>query len=194
MVLAGLVKRMATRYVITTERLHIRRGILSKATQETRIQRVQNVNTDQSFFERILRVGTVDFDTAGTDDSEFRFVGVGNPARWCAAVDRAQRQSASEQQPDRSLDAAAAQTGGGGSRPGRAGAPPRARHGLAGPLGLRDLAIQAVLLELKALDLQRRGIGGEVARARSRAPATRCARSSAPAGSACPGCSRCSAR
>ena len=99
-VLAGFVKRMATRYVITTERLHIRRGILSKKTQETRIQRVQNVNTDQSFFERILQVGTVDFDTAGSDDSEFRFVGVGNPEEVTRAVDRAQRRAEPEQQPD----------------------------------------------------------------------------------------------
>ena len=28
---------------------------------------------------RVLRVGTVDFDTAGTDDSDFTFTGVGNP-------------------------------------------------------------------------------------------------------------------
>ena len=89
--LVGFVKRMGTRYVITTERLHIRRGILSRATQETRIQRVQNVNTQQSLFARILRVGTVDFDTAGTDDSEFRFVGVSNPGAVVRAVDRAQR-------------------------------------------------------------------------------------------------------
>jgi uncharacterized membrane protein YdbT with pleckstrin-like domain len=90
-VLVGVIKRMATRYVITTERLHIRRGILSKATQETRIQRVQNVNTDQSFFERLMQVGTVDFDTAGSDDSEFRFVGVSDPRNVVRAVDRAQR-------------------------------------------------------------------------------------------------------
>ena len=89
--LVGFVKRMGTRYVITTERLHIRRGILSRATQETRIQRVQNVNTQQSLFARILRVGTVDFDTAGTDDSEFRFVGVSSPGAVVRAVDRAQR-------------------------------------------------------------------------------------------------------
>jgi uncharacterized membrane protein YdbT with pleckstrin-like domain len=89
--LVGLIKRAATRYVITTERLHIRRGLLSKATQETRVQRVQNVNTKQSLFERLLQVGTVDFDTAGTDDSEFRFVGVANPAQVVRAVDRAQR-------------------------------------------------------------------------------------------------------
>jgi uncharacterized membrane protein YdbT with pleckstrin-like domain len=89
--LVGFVKRSAIRYVITTERLHIRRGILSKSTQETRIERVQNVNTKQSLFERVLQVGTVDFDTAGTDDSEFRFVGVGNPEEVVRAVDQAQR-------------------------------------------------------------------------------------------------------
>jgi uncharacterized membrane protein YdbT with pleckstrin-like domain len=96
MVLAGLIKRQATRYVITSERLHIRHGILSKKTQETRIQRVQNVNTDQSFIQRLLQVGTVDFDTAGTDDSEFRFVGVANPEEVVRAVDRAQREARTE--------------------------------------------------------------------------------------------------
>jgi uncharacterized membrane protein YdbT with pleckstrin-like domain len=93
-ILVGLIKRQATRYVITTERLHIRQGILSKHTQETRILRVQNVNTQQSFFSRILQVGTVDFDTAGTDDSEFRFVGVANPQEVVSAVDKAQREAA----------------------------------------------------------------------------------------------------
>jgi uncharacterized membrane protein YdbT with pleckstrin-like domain len=94
--LVGFVKRMSTRYVITTERLHIRRGILSKATQETRVQRVQNVNTEQSLFARIMQVGTVDFDTAGTDDSEFRFVGVSNPNEVVRAVDKAQRTADAE--------------------------------------------------------------------------------------------------
>jgi uncharacterized membrane protein YdbT with pleckstrin-like domain len=99
MIVVGLVKRQATRYVITSERLHIRKGILAKRTQETRVQRVQNVNTEQSFFERILQVGTVDFDTAGTDDSEFRFVGVANPEEVVRAVDRAQRAAAAEHRP-----------------------------------------------------------------------------------------------
>jgi uncharacterized membrane protein YdbT with pleckstrin-like domain len=98
-ILVGLIKRQATRYVITSERLHIRHGILAKRTQETRVQRVQNVNTQQSFFERIMQVGTVDFDTAGTDDSEFRFVGVANPEDVVRAVDRAQRAAAAEHRP-----------------------------------------------------------------------------------------------
>ncbi len=90
----GLVKRTATDYMVSNQRLYIRRGILSKKVQQTRIDRVQNVNTDQSFRERLLRVGTVDFDTAGTDDSEFRFVGINNPAEVANAVDRAQREAA----------------------------------------------------------------------------------------------------
>ncbi|HET6508596.1 MAG TPA: PH domain-containing protein [Baekduia sp.] len=90
-VLAGLFKRMATRYAITTERLNIRTGILSRHVQQTHIDRVQNVNTTQSVMDRILRVGAVDFDTAGTDDSDFTFRGVSNPAGIVAAVDRAQR-------------------------------------------------------------------------------------------------------
>jgi len=90
----GFVKRMATTYLVTNQRLYIRRGILSKREQQTRIDRVQNVNTDQRLRDRILRVGTVDFDTAGTDDSEFRFVGIANPSDVARAVDKAQREAA----------------------------------------------------------------------------------------------------
>jgi uncharacterized membrane protein YdbT with pleckstrin-like domain len=91
-VLAGLVKRIGTRYVITSQRLHIKRGILGRRVQQTRIERVQNVNTSQSFVDRLLRVGSVDFDTAGTDDSDFVFHGVSRPDEVVAAVDRAQRE------------------------------------------------------------------------------------------------------
>jgi uncharacterized membrane protein YdbT with pleckstrin-like domain len=90
----GFVKRMATTYLVTNQRLYIRRGVLSKRVQQTRIDRVQNVNTDQRFRDRLLRVGTVDFDTAGTDDSEFRFIGIADPSDVVDAVDHAQREAA----------------------------------------------------------------------------------------------------
>jgi uncharacterized membrane protein YdbT with pleckstrin-like domain len=93
-ILVGFVRRMATTYMVSNQRLYIRRGILSKRVQQTRIDRVQNVNTDQSLMERVLRVGKVDFDTAGTDDSDFTFIGLSNPGRVVAAVDRAQREAA----------------------------------------------------------------------------------------------------
>jgi uncharacterized membrane protein YdbT with pleckstrin-like domain len=89
----GLFKRMSTTYLVSNQRLYIRRGMLSKREQQTRIDRVQNVNTEQSLRDRMLRVGTVDFDTAGTDDSEFRFVGIANPREVVNAVDRAQREA-----------------------------------------------------------------------------------------------------
>ena len=93
-VVVGLVRRMATVYLVTSQRLSIRRGVFSKRVQQTRIDRVQNVNTEQSLIDRVLRVGTIDFDTAGTDDSEFRFVGIAAPDEVVAAVDLAQRQAA----------------------------------------------------------------------------------------------------
>jgi uncharacterized membrane protein YdbT with pleckstrin-like domain len=93
-VVAGLVKRASTTYVVSNQRLHIRRGLLSRHVQQTRIDRVQNVNTNQSLLERVLRVGTVDFDTAGTEDSDFSFEGIASPHNVVAAVDRAQRTAA----------------------------------------------------------------------------------------------------
>jgi uncharacterized membrane protein YdbT with pleckstrin-like domain len=87
----GYLRRVSTRYAITNQRLRISRGIVSRKVQETRLDRVQNVNFDQSVIDRLLRVGTVDFDTAGTDDSDFIFDGVGSPSEVVAAVDRAQR-------------------------------------------------------------------------------------------------------
>jgi uncharacterized membrane protein YdbT with pleckstrin-like domain len=105
-VLGGFVKRMATVYTITNQRLRIKRGILAKRVQQTRIDRVQNVNTDQSVIQRMLRVGTVDFDTAGTDDSDFTFDGVSSPSRVVEAVDRAQHAAATaepEQQQSQQL-------------------------------------------------------------------------------------------
>ena len=57
-VLAGFIKRIATHYTITTRRLHIKRGIVSREIQETRLERVQNVNYDQSVSSACSRSAT----------------------------------------------------------------------------------------------------------------------------------------
>jgi uncharacterized membrane protein YdbT with pleckstrin-like domain len=90
-VLVGFVKRIGTTYTITDQRLHIKRGIIARKIQQTQLERVQNVNTHQTALERILQVGAVDFDTAGTEDSDFTFHGVAQPEEVMAAVDKAQR-------------------------------------------------------------------------------------------------------
>jgi uncharacterized membrane protein YdbT with pleckstrin-like domain len=88
-VLAGFVMRVATTYTITTRRLNIKRGIFSREIQETRLERVQNVNYSQSVFQRLMQIGDVDFDTAATDDYNFVFVGVADPGEVVQSVDRA---------------------------------------------------------------------------------------------------------
>ena len=87
----GLLKRIFTVYTITSDRLSIQRGGLSKRVEQTRIDRVQNVSTSQSAFDRLFKVGTVDFDTAGADGGNLRFAGVDDPPAVAAAIDKAQR-------------------------------------------------------------------------------------------------------
>jgi uncharacterized membrane protein YdbT with pleckstrin-like domain len=89
----GYVKRLFTTYTITDHRLHIRRGIIARAEQQTLINRVQNVNTHQSVLQRMLGIGTVNFDTAAGDDYDFQFAGVAKPHDVVDAVHRAQREA-----------------------------------------------------------------------------------------------------
>ena len=88
-VLAGFVKRVATTYTITDRRLNIRRGIVSREVQETRLERVQNVNYKQSVYQRVMQIGDVDFDTAAGDDYNFVFAGVADPQDVVHSVDQA---------------------------------------------------------------------------------------------------------
>src|SRR3990172_1252314 len=75
----GWIRRIETLYTVTDQRILIRKGILSRSEKSAHIDRVQNVTTTQSVLDRMLRVGDVDLDTAGTDDYEFKFAGVNGP-------------------------------------------------------------------------------------------------------------------
>jgi uncharacterized membrane protein YdbT with pleckstrin-like domain len=97
--LIGWFRRVATVYLITDQRLRISRGVVRRKVQETRLDRVQNVNFDQTVVDRMLRVGSVDFDTAGTDDSEFRFDWVNNPEGVVRAVNDAIHEQESQARP-----------------------------------------------------------------------------------------------
>ena len=88
--LVGFLKRWATTYTITTRRLNIKRGIVSREIQETRLERVQNVNTSQSVYQRLMQIGDVDFDTAASGgDYDFIFYGVADPQDVVHRVDQA---------------------------------------------------------------------------------------------------------
>ena len=89
MVLIGLIMRIQTTYTISSRRLTIRSGILTREMHEARLERVQNVNATQSLLERMLRVGTVDFDTAAGAEYDFKFRGVADPQSIVRTVDQA---------------------------------------------------------------------------------------------------------
>ena len=71
----------------------IRKGILSRAEQHSRVERIQNMQTNQSLLQRMLRVGTVEFDTAAGEDDDLNFNGVADPHQVVEAIRQAQRQS-----------------------------------------------------------------------------------------------------
>jgi uncharacterized membrane protein YdbT with pleckstrin-like domain len=89
LVVIGQLRRIATTYSITNQRLTIQTGILSRDVHQTRLERIQNVNSSQSLFERLLRIGDVQFDTAGETQFDFSFRGVGDPSGIVRTVDRA---------------------------------------------------------------------------------------------------------
>src|SRR5690606_2798580 len=87
-IIVDVVRRYATFYVITNQRLRVRRGLLSRHEQTTRFDRIQNVDVRQSLMDRVFNVGEVDFDTAaaGEEASDFRFEGIADPQRLVRIV------------------------------------------------------------------------------------------------------------
>ena len=98
--LAGWLRRIATRYLITTRRLQIRRGLLSKHVEESRVDRVVDVTIHQSVLARVLRIGDVDFDNASAQQGDlFRFAGIAGPQKVTDAINRVHEENAAPAPP-----------------------------------------------------------------------------------------------
>jgi uncharacterized membrane protein YdbT with pleckstrin-like domain len=90
----GWLRRITTRYLITSRRLQIRRGILAKNTEETRVDRIVDVTVRQGIFDRMLGIGAVDFDNASAQQGDlFRFAGIASPEKVVRAIDRVHEES-----------------------------------------------------------------------------------------------------
>ncbi len=87
--LIGWIKRATTRYMLTDRRIHTRTGLVSRSEHSTHVDRIQNVSVHQSIFHRMLGIGDVDWDTAGTDEAEadFTFRGVDDPSQLVRLAD-----------------------------------------------------------------------------------------------------------
>lgn len=66
LVVKPLVDWWWTRYVLTTERLITRTGLVAKTGVEIPLENITNVNFSQTFFERILGAGDLLVESAGT--------------------------------------------------------------------------------------------------------------------------------
>jgi uncharacterized membrane protein YdbT with pleckstrin-like domain len=71
---------LTTNFVITSNRLIFRHGLIGKSGIEIPLERVNNVNFNQSVFERILGAGDLLIESGG-EDGQQRFTDIRHPAR-----------------------------------------------------------------------------------------------------------------
>ncbi|MFM2183595.1 MAG: hypothetical protein RJB61_1889 [Actinomycetota bacterium] len=72
------LKWYTTNFVITSQRLIFRQGVLSKSGIEIPLERVNNVNFHQSLFERIINAGDLLIESGG-ETGQQRFTDIHNP-------------------------------------------------------------------------------------------------------------------
>ena len=66
-------------YILTTEEVYKKTGLLSRSVINIRLDRIQNTSFTQSFIERIMKYGTIEIDTAGTGGTELVLYAVPKP-------------------------------------------------------------------------------------------------------------------
>lgn len=80
-------KWATTNFVITTDRLVFRQGILAKSGIEIPLERVNNVNFSQSIFERLVGAGDLLIESGG-EDGQQRFTDIRKPELVQNAIHR----------------------------------------------------------------------------------------------------------
>lgn len=76
--IARYLKWTTTNFVITSDRLIFRQGVLSKSGIEIPLERVNNVNFSQSVFERMIGAGDLLIESGG-EDGQSRFTDIKHP-------------------------------------------------------------------------------------------------------------------
>lgn len=75
----ALIGIFTTRYEVTNRRVMVTRGLLSVHRSEIRISNIQAVDVYQSFFQRILGIGTVIICAAASNGLEIRMTDIADP-------------------------------------------------------------------------------------------------------------------
>jgi membrane protein YdbS with pleckstrin-like domain len=78
-------------FIVSNERITLRKGILSKHTNEVFLNDIRNVQISQSFFQRIFGVATIGISSAGQAGVEIAVDGLRNPNKVKDIIDRHRR-------------------------------------------------------------------------------------------------------
>lgn len=73
------IKKHIYTYVVKTESVMSRRGILRRFSTEVRIADIRGISVRQGLMQRIMRIGEVGFSSAAGDEEEVIFHGIQNP-------------------------------------------------------------------------------------------------------------------
>lgn len=79
--LGRIISWWLTRYVVTTEEVYHKRGVVSRSVTNTRLDQIQNTRFTQSATGRLFSYGDVYVDTAGGGGTEIVFRHVEEPQR-----------------------------------------------------------------------------------------------------------------
>ena len=80
-----------TQLTITSDRTRLRKGILSKSITEVWHQDVRNVQLNQTFFQRLLGVGSLGISSAGQAGLEISVSGIPDPEQVKDLIDQHRR-------------------------------------------------------------------------------------------------------
>ena len=70
------LKVRAMKYELTTERLRITHGVLSKRTEEVELYRVKDTSLVEPFTLRLFGLGNIEVDTSDPSEEDFVLVGI----------------------------------------------------------------------------------------------------------------------
>jgi uncharacterized membrane protein YdbT with pleckstrin-like domain len=82
------VATKAALLTITDKRTIVRRGLLSKNTNEVLHRDIRNIRVSQTFLQRVFGAGRIEISSSGQGDIEIRFDGVKDPDAVKAMIDR----------------------------------------------------------------------------------------------------------
>lgn len=87
LLLVWWLQTLATTLTVTNEQVTLRKGILSKYTNDVFHENVRNIQVRQSFLQRVFNVGWIGISSAGQSGVEIEVNGIPDPERVKEIID-----------------------------------------------------------------------------------------------------------